>query len=188
MSDNIYDLIGKYRELKESSFYPFEKMDSDSEFFEVEKRRKRDAIEDLKNRITDYPNKYFVDQFRQNVINALDILLSFTKKNKAGFPLDRNQGLVIENYIFGKMAGVIKNSLKNGHGVSYGQFYYTVNGDFDETELRKLLEEFRDTLQNQKFKDFFELEDCVESHLNKLREMWLFENKLKLKQSHLSGN
>jgi len=180
MGENIYDLIREYRELKENSFYPYEVMSSDSEFLSEEKGRKREMIEELRERINGFPKKDFVDQFKGNVVQALSILLRFIKKNKAGFPLDRNQGLVIENYIFGKIAGVIKNSLKNGNGVSYGEFYYIVDGDFDESEIRELLEDFRATLQHNEFRDFFELEDCVDAYLIRIREMWLLENKARL--------
>jgi len=77
---------------------------------------------------------------------------------------------------FGKIAGVIRNSLKNVNGVTYGEFYYTVDGDFDEFEIRKLLEDFRSKLQHMEIKDFFELEECVDSFLIQIRDMWTAEN------------
>jgi hypothetical protein len=172
MEREIYDLIARYRNLKESSFYPFEVKDADSELVRERKVDTRNELQSLKQEIADYPNhQILASRSRENVIKAVEILLGFVQKSNTGAPLARNQGLVIENFVFGKVAGVISDSLKNGYGVSYPQFYYQPDGDFDETELRNLLLEFQDRLKGQ-FSTYFELESCVEEYLGKLRDLW----------------
>ncbi|WP_158858996.1 hypothetical protein [Lunatibacter salilacus] len=68
-------------------------------------------------------------------------------------------------------------------GVSYTAFYYTDKGDFEEGELREMLESFRSDLQRKDFNDFFELEEFVDEYLRKLRLMWVSENQKKLEQA-----
>jgi len=177
MERDINDLIEKYRNLKESSFYPFEIKESDSELIKERKELVRKDFESIKQEIKDFPDaQILASEFKINVLKAIEILLDFVQKSGNGSPLDRNQGLVIENFIFGKVAGVINDSLKNSCGVSYPDFYYQPGGDFDETELRDLLLDFQNSLQKE-FSSYFELENCVEEYLDRIKELWNNEDK-----------
>jgi hypothetical protein len=172
MERDIYDLIARYRSLKESSFYPFDIKDTDSNQVKRRKDETREELQSLKEEINNNPNpQILASRLRGNVLNAIGILLGFVQKSNTGAPLDRNQGLGIENFVFGKVAGVISDSLKNGYGVSYPQFYYQPGGDFDEKGLRDLLLEFQVRLEGQ-FSTYFELEACVEEYLGKIRDLW----------------
>lgn len=182
METDIYSIIREYRGLKGSSYYPFKEGQMDSDYVKEEKRKNRKRISETKDFIASASDANSVRKQKENVINALNILLRFVKNSNAGYHLDRNQGLGIENYVFGKVIGVISSSLTM-IGVSYPDFYYTDNGDFEEGELRELLESFRSDLQMQEFSDFFELEEIVDEYLNKLRIMWVAENQKKLEQA-----
>lgn len=172
MEIDIDDIIVKYRILKESSFYPFEKTESDSDLIKKRKDSTRSELESLEQEINGFSNpKQLVLKFKNNLLKAVEILLGFVQKSNTGSPLDRNQGLVIENFIYGKVAGIINDSLKNGDGVSFPDFYYQPGGDFDQTELRNLLLEFQSDLQKE-FLSYFELENCVEEYLDKIKELW----------------
>lgn len=177
MERDIYNLIAKYRNLRESSFYPFEIKETDSDLIRKRKDETRNELQSLKKEIENYPEpEKLVSRLRENVLKASEILLEFVQKSKTGAPLARNQGLEVENFVFGKVAGVISDSLKNGFGFSYPQFYYQPGGDFDEKELRNLLLEFQDRLQFQ-FSTYFDLEYCVEEYLRKVRDLWEKEGK-----------
>lgn len=182
METDIYSIIREYRGLKGSSYYPFNEGQMDSDYVKKEKLKYRKRIAETKDFITSASDVNSVRKQKENVINALNILLRFVKKSSAGYPLDRNQGLGIENYVFGKVIGVISSSLTM-IGVSYPDFYYTDNGDFEEGELRELLEIFRSDLQTTEFNDFFELEEFVDEYLKKLRLMWVSENQIKLEKA-----
>ncbi len=182
METDIYNIINEYRGLKGSSFYPFSEGLMDSEHVKEEKRKYRRRIAETKDFISSASDANSVRKQKENVINALNILLRFVKRSSAGYHLDRNQGLGIENYVFGKVIGVISSSLTM-IGVSYPDFYYTDNGDFEEGELREMLESFRSELQNKEFNDFFELEEFVDEYLKKLRLMWMSENQKKLEKA-----
>lgn len=172
MEMDIYDLIARYRNLKESSFYPFDIKGTDSETVKRRKDETRYELQSLKQEIEDYPNpQILASGLRENVLKTIEMLLEFVQKSDTGAPLDRNQGLVIENFVFGKVAGAISDSLKNGYRVSYPQFYYQPGGDFDEKELRDLLLEFQERLKVQ-FSTYFELEAFVEEYLGKIRDLW----------------
>jgi hypothetical protein len=176
MEREIYDLIGKYRNLKESSFYPFDIKETDSETVRKRKDDTRKELQSLKQGIENYPDpQVLASRLRENVLKTIEILLEYVQKSNTGAPLDRNQGLVIENFVFGKVAGAIRDSLKYGYFVSHPQFYYQPGGDFDETELRDLLLEFQDRLKGQ-FSTYFELESCVEEYLAKVRALWVKED------------
>lgn len=176
---DIYKKVREYRRLKGSSFYPFDEKEKDSDHIKAEKQKKRKRIEEIKDDISACTDKVFVGKQKKNVTNAINVLLRFVKKNNAGYSLDRNQGTSTENFVFGKVIGVISSALTMT-GVYYPDFYYTVDGDFEELELRELLEGFRTDLQNQEFTDFFGLEECVDDYLKKIRLMWSVENKRKM--------
>lgn len=176
MKKEIDDIVEKYRELKESSFYPFGIKATDSDPIRKKKEDTRQELEKLVREIEDYQDpQTLTSRFRNNVLKAVEILLEITQKSNTGSPLDRNQGLVIENFVFGKVAGVINDSLKNGFGVYYPDFYYQPGGNFDETNLRKLLLDFQDRL-NEQFHNYFQLESCVEEYLEKIKDLWNKEN------------
>ena len=176
METKINDVISKYRNLKESSFFPFEIKDNDTDSIRQRKEAVRGDFERYQKEIQDYSNsKDLAERFKNNILKAIEILLDFVKKSETGSPLDRNQGLVIENFVFGKVAGVINDSLKNGFGVSYPDFYYQHGGDFDETALRSLLLDFQRDLNNE-FSSYFELEVCVEEYLQKIKKLWINED------------
>ena len=172
MEKAIDDIVEKYRKLKESSFYPFEIKDSDSGPIRKKKEYTRQKFESIRQEIEAYTAPQTLEsRFRKNVLKAVEVLLEITQKSNTGSPLDRNQGLVIENFVFGKFAGVISDSLKNGFGIYYPNFYYQPGGNFDETDLRNLLLEFQDRL-NKQFHNYFQLEACVEEYIEKIRDLW----------------
>ena len=182
METDFYSITSEYRGLKGNSNFPFCEGQMDSEFVKEEKRKYRKRIAESKEFIASCSDPNFVGMQKENVNNAINILLRYIKKSSTGYPLDRNQGTGTENYVFGKVIGVISSSLTM-IGVSYPDFYYTDNGDFEEGELREMLENFRSELQNKEFNDFFELEEIVDEYLNKLRIMWVAENQKKLEQA-----
>jgi hypothetical protein len=176
MERDIIDLIEKYRDLKGSSFYPFESRVNDTDLVKERKESVRRDFQRLKEEIENFPEpQVLVDRFRVNVGKAVEKLLDHVGKSRTGAPLDRNQGMVIENFVFGKVSGIIRDSLKYGRFISYPQFYYQPGGDFDETELRELLLDLREELKGE-FLTYFDLENCVDGYLEKIRGLWEREN------------
>lgn len=183
METDIYKKIREYRGLKRSSFDPFIEREMDSDSVKVEKQKRRKRIEEIKDDISVFTDANFVRKQKENVINVINGLLRSIKKNNAGYNLDRNQGMTTENFVFGKVIGVISSALEMG-GQYYPEFYYNVDGDFEALELRQLLQDFLINLQSYDFNDFFKLEEFVEIYLKNIRSMWLAENQKSLIQSH----
>jgi hypothetical protein len=181
MERDIDISIAKYRNLKESSFYPFEIKASDTELVKERKKSVRRDIQSYRKEIQNFPEpQVLVNRFKENVNRAIEKLLEFVQRSNTGAPLDRNQGLIIENFIFGKVAGVINDSLKNGEGVTFPDFYYQPGGNFVETELRELLLDFKKELKKP-FLNYFELEICVDSFLERIKDLWEKETKKSVK-------
>jgi hypothetical protein len=173
---NIKKTVTDYRELKRSLFYPFEINESDSDFFIEQKEKSKSKFISVKNKLKKTPNKAdLISHFRDNLEDSIDYILGYLRKSRAGYSLDRNQGLNIENFIFGKIINAIQDAISIG--VSYPQFYYSPDSDFDENNLRKLLEEFKSGLRQREFNDYFELEDFTDKYIEQIKSMWKEENK-----------
>lgn len=176
MNEKQYEIISEYRNLKESSFFPFRSDPNDSKSVGLKKDEIRARFKELERELEVLSKeKSIVENYKNNVLSAIKILLNLINRSKIGSPLDRNQGLNIDNFIYGKVVGVIKDSIKDGSQVSYPDFYHRPGGDFDETKLRKILIELENELGSE-FKSYFELEDCVDKYLNKINMLWKLEN------------
>lgn len=168
---DLYDAISQYRDLKEDVLYPFEKSKEEFDFLKHLPKKQNEL-----NRLTRYIKANTTDSdilaYKKNIIRAIIFLKKAAQKNKLGYPLDPNQGLIIKNYIFGKMAGVLRGALSYPHGFSYSQFYYRIDGEFDANPIIDLLAEMEVELNEKQFVDYFELEKFVEEYVNRFHELW----------------
>ncbi|WP_439481276.1 hypothetical protein [Cyclobacterium plantarum] len=184
MENEVFNKISQYRDLKESSAYPYLENEGDSERLILKKKENRAQMEDLKFEIISELGKNGVAIVKGNLVDALDILLKEIERSKTGFPLDRNQGLGINNYIYGKVAGVIRSAMKIGYGYYYPEFYQGVQSDFDASGLQELLISFKEELMITDFNGFFELEACVETYLSRIKQLWEKENEAMVIHRH----
>jgi hypothetical protein len=175
MEDLVYKVIIEYRTLKDSSRYMA------NEHWNIKLKgegltlfEKVNALQEEINRCNG--QKELAERFRINCKSAVDELLRVVKKSRTGSSLDRNQGLTIENFVFGKVAGVLRYALKFPDGVYLPDFYFNTKSDFNEDPLRNLLLSLKGDLQKS-FDSYLQLESCVEGYLSKIRELWKAENK-----------
>ncbi len=177
MERNLNRTIMKYRNLKESSSYPYEIHEQDSLNTRNRKKAAIKEFENLKQEIIGHSNsKELPNKYKRQVQEAIEILLDYAQKSKTGLPLDRNQGIGIENFVYGKFMRVILDAIKLNFTVNSPTFYYSADSDFDEKEIREILEKFKTNLSKSKFNTFFELEDFVDDYVAKIRELWKNEN------------
>ena len=80
-------MIWKYRNLKESSFYPFEIKDTDSETVRKRKDDTRKELQSLRQEIENYPDpQVLASRLRENVLKTIEILLEYVQKSNTGAP------------------------------------------------------------------------------------------------------
>lgn len=184
MEQDVFHKIAQYRDLKESSTFPYVVKEGDSNDIIFKKDEDRAHLENLKSIIISELDQKGTDKVRKNLVHALNNLLSVVDRSKTGFPLDRKQGMGIENYVYGKVYGVIRSAMKNGYWYYRPEFYQRVESDFDVSALHQLLFSFKKELKVTNFKDFFELEACVDTYLSRIKQLWEKENEAMAIHSH----
>lgn len=176
MARNNYDIIREYRSLRTDIFYPFDQ--NKVEDFPIEKEeilKKRKRLTELKKELSKISIKN-LKQCKKNLLLSIERALELTSNSKLGYPLSRNQGLVIPNYVYGKVLGIIESAINSVSGFGYPQFYFEKNGDFDSSNLLNLLKEFHDELEKTDFTSFLDLESFYEIYAEKIRGLWTKEN------------
>ncbi|WP_162419135.1 hypothetical protein [Cyclobacterium roseum] len=184
MEKDVFRKIAQYRDLKESSAFTHVVSEGDTNEIILKKDENRTQLENLKSAIMSELDKKGIDKVRKNLVHALNKLLGVFDRSNTGFPLDRKQGMGIENYIYGKVYGVIRSAMKNGYSYYFPEFYQRVESDFDLLALHQLLLSFKNELETTNFKDFFELEACVETYLSRIKQLWEKENEAMVIHRH----
>lgn len=177
MSKDNFNIIREYRNLRTDIFYPFDQKKCDD--FPREKETieaNRIKLNEIKDELDEITIKN-LKQCKKNLLKSIETTIELTTNNNLGYPLSRNQGLIIPNYVYGKVLGILESAINSGIGFSFPQFYMDKNGDFDSTELLSLLKEFHSDLRNKDFSSFLELEAFYETYENKIKALWEKENK-----------
>jgi len=175
--DTSFDIIRQYRWLKENAFYPFE----NSEKYEFKKNEILEMKEKLKilvgklNKVTQEE----IEVCQKNLFMSTEKVLELISIQNLNYPLSRNQGLVIDNYVYGKILGVLSSAMNSCTGFGYPQFYFEKDGDFDSKAIKALLKELSDSLKKEKFINYLQFEEFFESFRERILEMWKHENERK---------
>lgn len=182
MNEESYDIIRTYWELKEDVLFPFsdellEDFPNERDII-LDKRRRFNAVVESLPRITVED----IAQCKNNLQLAIHKVLQIISANRSGYPLARNQGLIIENYIYGKVLDVIRGAVKSPLGYGYPNFYYEIGGDFDSAPLIRLLETYRQNVQEARFTSYLQFADLFEGFRSSVRQMWIDENQRRLRR------
>jgi hypothetical protein len=177
MTNENYDIIRGFWELKDDPLYPFGEdairdyplqhdliRGKQQEFIEAIARLDNLTIADLK-------------QCKRNLLRAVDMAIEIVSANKLGYPLARNQGLIIENYVYGKLLSIIEGAVHSPLGVGYPNFYYERGGDFDGQPLLQILQSFKRELQNREFPNYPSFVEFFEQFKDQIQELWRRENR-----------
>lgn len=124
-----------------------------------------------------------VTKLKRDSLNAVYIkIIELLKFNKLGMPISRNQGLVIENFIFGKVIWDIRTAFTGDYGgYSVPSYYHEDGGDFDHKELRSLVIFQKDQLKSLQIKNYLNLKEFVDKAIDEIRIIWREENEKKFK-------
>lgn len=178
MTIDTHNTINEYRRLRKDSFYPFDQKKVEEWILEkkdeiLEKQKRFDQLKKELDKISTED----IEQCKKNLLLSIKKSLEQTSNSKLGYPLSRNQGTIISNYIFGKVLGILESAIDSGIGFGYSQFYFEKNGDFDAANLIALLKEFSNKLRNKNFVSFLELESFYDTYKGKILDLWEKENK-----------
>ena len=174
--NDILDTIRDYRRVRGDVFYPFD----DNKIIEFPSHRenilkKRKHLSEIKELIAGFSSETIQD-CKENLMDCIDKVLELISGSKLGYPLSRNQGLVIPNFVYGKVIGILKDAMESGYSYSWSPFYFEPQGDFNSEQLIITLKDFRNELDLNNYSSYFELEEVFERHKEKLLELWREED------------
>jgi hypothetical protein len=177
MNDQSFDTIRDYWSLKDDLEFPFDKnpkyiFPNQTETNAMKAKR----WHELQSRLGDISFND-IEQCKKNVIMAIDKLLEIISANVSGYPLARDQGLIIENYVYGKLLGVLMGAVKSPLGYGYPNFYYERGGTFNADRIIILLQQYKKELQEFKYASYREFAEHYEKYKNEVLKMWEEENK-----------
>jgi hypothetical protein len=176
MTNEVYDAIYNYWSLKEDILYPFETKQVEEYPYEKEATlAKRDAFEKAKAGLNAV-SEADLAQCCRNLILAIDEALRIISASKLGYPLARNQGLIIENYVYGKLLTIIHGAVKSPLGYGSSNFYYEKNGNFDPNQVISLLRDLKEQVSNFKSKNYLDFAKLYEDFRKKILDLWKAEN------------
>ena len=180
MEENFENIINKYIKLKGN---PYNSLD-DGKLSELPKEMNDEIIENkkeielLKIQINKLPNEILND-YKINVIKRINKVLELVESNKSGNPISRNQSMVIQNYIYGKIINIIQPRSGTRNDLSWTPIYRTTDPSdkFDKAPLVNLLKRYKQDIINSNFDKFFQLENKVDILIREIGEMWRNDNK-----------
>ena len=176
MSNNEFQIIQKFRVLKNDPLYPFDS--KKEEIFTSKKldiKRSKIELENIESSLNKIGTR-IINEYKLNVIESIEKTIELTSINNFGISLSRNQGLIIPNYIFGKVIGTINSALDCVTSYSYSPYYLDDKSDFNSSELINLLNDFKTKLDNTEYKNFIDLDSECEKYIKKIEELWKIEN------------
>lgn len=112
-----------------------------------------------------------------NLKQELGMIIDHLNSNSSGHPISRNQGLGIDNFIFGKIIWDIGGAF-NASGVPVPNYYFEMDGDFDHTPIKSLLIRKLKELQKMDLEglNYLKLKKWVSDLKEQIQEFWIEEN------------
>ena len=176
MRDLIYNIITKYRRLKNDPDYQFIVENPLTQSHHCQSERNNEL-----NKLIDKLDDISVRELKQckaNVMLCIDEIVKSIHLEKLHLPLARNQGLIIQNWVYGKVLDYLISALNCPTGFGNGPFYYEREGDFDSGPLKELLVEFKNNLNKKDFANYLQFEAFIESYIERITHLWELENEL----------
>ena len=124
MENSSYDIIREYRKLREDVFYPFDEEKAEEYNFQKEDILKKGRrLSDIEKQVKDIPHEE-IQKCKTTLLKSIDKVLELISGSKLGYPLSRNQGLIIPNFVYGKVIGVLKTAIDSGNSYGWSPFYF----------------------------------------------------------------
>jgi hypothetical protein len=169
-----FEIIKEYRKLKQDPFTTINPDSYPSRKDDIIQRHKRFA--ELKEKLNNVREKTVLE-CKNNLLKSIDKVFEIISANKLGYPLSRNQGLSIENFVYGKILGILSSAMDIPYLIGWSDFYFEESSDFDSTNIKKVLEELKGELNSTNYTNYLTFENTFEKYKEKILELWKEENR-----------
>ena len=107
-----------------------------------------------------------------SIISAISGIHAILRKSEGHLRLTKNQGSIVDNYLFGKIRRSIQDAFESNIGWYYiPQFFQEIGGGFDCTNLRLELEWIMKELDSGKYDNYISLELYIEKAQESLLQL-----------------
>lgn len=175
MSEDQLDNIRKYRLLRSDPMYPFEGSHDTDEYISEKISQKKAELDSILPTLVNI-NPEQLQSVQDNVVKCINKLLELLTKQHHSYNLSKNQGTIIDNYIYGKVIGDLNSAMNSVYGFSYSDFYFEKDSDFDNSKLLEILKNMKNEFVSSAFTSYIDLEKLFYQHIEKIRELWIGEN------------
>lgn len=144
-------------------------------FSDTDKERLNSAhnsIDVLIKKLQSLESKPVTNTKVETLINQLKAIIDALKENPYGLSISRNQGLIFETAIYGMIISDITWAFHSYiHSWSNPYYYYDNEHNFDHSQLKKTLIDFRQSLISHQPDNFIELEKRVNQCVDNINEL-----------------
>ncbi|HMK04084.1 MAG TPA: hypothetical protein VK489_07835 [Ferruginibacter sp.] len=144
-------------------------------FSDTDKERLNSAhnsIDVLINKLQCLESKPATKTKVETLINQLKAIIDALKENPYGLSISRNQGLIFETAIYGMIISDITWAFHSYiHSWSNPYYYYDNEQNFDHSQLKTVLIDFRQSLISHQPDNFIELEKRVNQCVDNINEL-----------------
>jgi len=166
-----YTAIQNFWELKDDSFFPFDKeTEEKNPFFKDEIVKRRVKYEISKGIVSELSIET-INECKKNLIKSITKAIELLSAEHK-FKLSPNQGTIIDNLIFGKTLEIIKSSLTSVLGFGYSDFFYEEKSKFNPDNLIKCLKRNLILIKETEIKSYSELVSFYEDIEKQIIELW----------------
>jgi hypothetical protein len=162
-----YDLELQIDALRESN---------DKTIFQSKLDELNSEIEMLKSQLKQVRDTSHSQNLKKAMIEQLGIYISELKNAKSGLRVIRNQGLILENYLFQSIANNIRRLLTSDYLGIYVPdllYSYQVDGSIDTKELIDFLEVEVKILRELNSADYLDLRNYFDEFRNRVEERFI---------------
>lgn len=152
------------------NFYPDSYTEKEEEIFIPG----QETVQRIKNKLTDLELKPVTNTKIEILIYQLEAIMNALKENPYGLKISRSQGLIFETAIYGIIINDINWAFQSQYNTWTNPYNcYEGDSNFDHSELKQLLIEFRQSLISQRPDNYIELEARVTKYIDAISELTL---------------
>ncbi len=188
--ENEAELIRKFEELEEKIFElkykkqaleGLTKQDEDVRSDIIKTNTNIEQLQSEQNEIGNLLQGVDEKGMLNKKVSALRRLLSeiiaHLRLSKTGLPLSRNQGTIVDNFIYGKILTDIDWTFKSEFGSSpVPEFFFQSGGDFNHNPLKKYLQEKQAALNSKEFDNYLDFRTFVNDLKGGIKIIWEKDN------------
>jgi len=137
----------------------------------------QEDLEELEEELLLIDDKSATLMKRDALLKVMSRIGDGLRPNKYGNPVSRNQGMVLHNYIYGKVMYDMKWAFDGDYGtIPIPEFYYREGGNFDSRPLIDLINKRQKELTVLDEVNYLSVKSFLENVLEEIRQMSLSDS------------